>query len=268
MLKILKHEWLETWRLLLGAVGATVAIVAVGVLGHWVQVPALSGFFYLAGIFVPVILVTAVFAYLIWRYYTTMFGRRGYLTHVLPVSGARIYWAKILYITAWMLVVLGVAIASWLVFFRVSLSQDMWASLKQEFIASFGSLHKGVLIGIIVVAVLMSFGQSILYWTTGLTLGNAPQLSRFGHYAGMVISLVALYVIGQVVAVVGLFAVPVSLRIEVPIGLEFGYRFLQFVNERGAVPLVPFGFIVTELLFYAVMIAVSLRVATRHISLR
>lgn len=107
--KVMKHEWLDTGKIMLPL---TLSQLGCGLLGiivlNLVNFDKAYGSLISVGVFI--LYVMACFAlevtatvYLCVRFYKSMFGSESYLTHTLPVSNMALYHGKLLVAAAWQL---------------------------------------------------------------------------------------------------------------------------------------------------------------------
>lgn len=140
--KLMKYEWMATWKLLLSANLVTVVMTVLA----WVMVNVVeysSDFSmvdfasivvmitYVAGMFV-VSIGTSI--YLIHRFYTSTYGDQGYLLHTLPVDTHHIIIAKVFVSALWVLINTGVIYLSVLMLFAGQ--EDMLKNMMEGFVTS------------------------------------------------------------------------------------------------------------------------------------
>ena len=110
--KLIKYEWKATWKLL---VPLDLFIVVMAVFAyltiklHFFETDSglvfMSGSLILAGYGIGMLAVSVVtVVYLIYRFYTSVYGDQGYLLHTLPVDKHQIIIAKVTVSTIWMLI--------------------------------------------------------------------------------------------------------------------------------------------------------------------
>ena len=143
MVKLLKHELIALFRVLLFFAAAVVVFAAIGriILAFdpaW-ENGALSILFVLFYVFAILALVIAAWALGISRFYKTLFTGEGYMTLSLPVSSVGIIWAKLISSLLAMLFAAAVSLLSVFIFFigvdsqiipilgdEISISFQMW----------------------------------------------------------------------------------------------------------------------------------------------
>ncbi len=217
--KLLKHEFRATGKLL-GPLNLFLILVAIigNIVLHFgyktadpqnalmiISNTAFSGLsifiiaIYSLTIFTLIIL-TAV--YLTVRFYKTMYGNQGYLTHTLPVSTTTVLNVKLLAAVFWMLVAFAIAILS---LFILSCSENPFDSitlsrLRDETLAQTG-FHLEVLLLIIAVLIITVCASLVLMVCASLAIGQLFNQFRIPAAIG---AYVVFYIIQQVISLLSL----------------------------------------------------------------
>ena len=217
--KLLKHEFRATGKLL-GPLNLFLILVAIigNIVLHFgyetadsqnaltiISNTAFSGLsifiiaIYSLTIFTLIIL-TAV--YLTVRFYKTMYGNQGYLTHTLPVSTTTVLNVKLLTAVFWMLVAFAIAILS---LFILSCSENPFDSitlsrLREETLAQTG-FHLEVLLLVIAVLIITVCASLVLMVCASLAIGQLFNQFRIPAAIG---AYVVFYIIQQVISLLSL----------------------------------------------------------------
>ena len=144
MVKLLKHELIALFRVLVFFAAAVVVFAAIGRILLAVELKdlgngssgMLSLFFILFYVFAIMALVIAAWALGISRFYKTLFTGEGYMTLSLPVSPMGVIWAKLLSSLIAMFAACIVSVLS-LCVFLIGLPGDLLSELGVEVIVSF-----------------------------------------------------------------------------------------------------------------------------------
>lgn len=199
--KLMKYEWKATWKMLL-PMNAFIVLMSILVF-MTVQMSFFdsdNGFVTITGF---VVIFTYVFSmigiaigtiiYLIYRFYTSVYGDEGYLLHTLPVDKHHIIIAKALVSAGW--VIINSIVIYFSVLFILSSAQvrfmDMMMSVGEEYIEFMNDYNTvsgfGTLMTLI--ASLFSVFARILKIMACASLGqmasNHKVLASFGFYYGI-----------------------------------------------------------------------------------
>ncbi|MCI8490918.1 MAG: hypothetical protein HFJ04_11910 [Lachnospiraceae bacterium] len=205
--KLFKHEFRETARVLAPLNLVLIAITLIGVIllgARFLQndimklLAVTCMMFYILCIF-ALFVITGV--YLTIRFYRTMYGSQGYLTHTLPVKTALLVNTKILISVFWCFVSLLITIGSVFLLVRVMIG-DAWNLMSfQEFnaemTAAFGMKY-GQFFAILGAMLLLSCVQIILMLFSSLSIGQLFGQHRILASIG---AFVVFYVLQQLAGV-------------------------------------------------------------------
>lgn len=221
---LLTHEWLRTR----GALGTTLGVIAlVGVLGGLLGAagwPLLSQLGLALGMLAAVVAVPAVQLTLAADYWRTGYGRTGYFTHSIPVRGAVIFWAKLVWAMVASLAALvltaGLAVLTWWSAARqsgltspsYSVLSDAWTTVTTA--APAWMIAAGVLV------TLGSFLIWPVYYYFSVSVGHERRLATLGA-GGPVVVFVLVYVATQVLSLLAMIALPFGISMGAGGSLEF-----------------------------------------------
>jgi len=184
------------------------------------NIPVLGTLMYVLGIIATSALVPVVLVLVLAHYYRHFYTNQGYLTHTLPVTSSHRYHAKmisgfLLYVFSSLVAVFGFFII--LLTEGISKGNTMYAI--NEFFRIMGiwpayiglSTFAGVLL--IVGIWLLVYLNFFTTMSLAVTAGMGRRFNRFG-VGGPFLVYIILYVVNQVLGFLGLFFIPLSLRIS------------------------------------------------------
>lgn len=249
---LFRYEWLRTRGMLAVLTGlAAMAVLACTalILADWTVFSTLaSGISILVVMaFTPVMQIALAVDY--WR---SSYGGTGYLTQTLPVKGGRILSVKLL----WTVLVTTVSLLVSIVFAAVLYAgfaagdeqiMGLWDSLREIWRATGDSeVPAWMLVGGLVLGYLAYLTAPVTYYFS-ISLGKERWLQTLGA-GGPVLVFIVLGMVSQVVALIGLFAIPLGIRGD-EAGWSFGnYSLLDEVTrDPGMVSTsaqMPLGFVV------------------------
>lgn len=196
--KLMKYEWKATWKLL---VPLNLFIVLMTVLAYCtVQMSFFdsnSNLVIMTGTMVMITYVLSMFVvavgsviYLIYRFYTSVYGDEGYLLHTLPVDKHHIIVAKTLTSAAWILI--NTILIYFSIFFLLSTQAQFMEAMAEGFefyvdvVNGYNDKIGGFEILMTFVASFFALGARILKVSACISLGqlssNHKILSAFGFY--------------------------------------------------------------------------------------
>ena len=208
MSKLLQQEYLTTRKALAAMTGWLLLVGVVSLVPVAIPMPYVNNVGFLLAIVSFSAIAPVLLAYLIYTYWQTMYGRRGYFTMTLPVRGRVVYWAKAVY--ALIVTVLALAITvvgAWLLTVamdigaRVSIG-TMWGKLWHDVVGSFGDAAWPILLIVLV--------QVIAYILAIPAMMSISAQARFNHLGvgAPVIGGVVLYLTQQVTALLAMMFLP------------------------------------------------------------
>lgn len=268
--RLFTHEWLRT-RGVLGVIAAgAFALWAAGmILGAIGILPPIA---IAACVIACILILPATSLYLAVDYWRSAYGRRGYLTHTLPVRGGTQYWVRLGYaclvlLGAWILTAL-LAVGAILLF-----TAGEWGTWSQlgtmigEAMAELGATEYLLIAGWIVIILLGTYASQIQFYFAG-SFGSESLLNRFGG-AGPVIAYVVLYLAQQVLSFLSLL-IPLAITADPVTGMPrlttSGYYDMLFgAGEQMLMPLgtVVVSVVVTLALLWRTWVSWERKVALR-----
>ncbi len=205
--KLMKHEFLRT-RGPLGLAALIALLIAAVAYGLALISPVVAMFPFGVAFTIALVFAFGVQIYLAVDFYRSSFGRRGYLTHTLPVRGSALVGAKLVYAmlvtvaaVLWAMVLLLVCLAT-----AVELGMITYELFWSGFRELFGSAPWFVwFLGLNLLALLIS---TIVQYYFSVAVGSEAWINRTGAM-GPVITFLIVYAAFQVIAIVA-FLIPPS----------------------------------------------------------
>lgn len=259
--KVMKHEFMDTGRVMLplnlGALGVMllgIIVVCLNFKGDMFTILKVATIL----LYVLALLVLGVIAYiyLAVRFYKSMYGSEGYLTHTLPASGFAKLNGKLLVALIWTIINAGVCVLSVFVLVAVALKRaevavpwdEVWQMLESMFHMSPGEL---VAWGILTAVV--SSLHSLLMVYVSMSVGQLFHKHKVG---ASVLTYVIIYVVIQVISAIfsasrsiELFEVSESVDAIDP-GFTMGYLMGDFYKDLIVMSLIMSA--VTAVVFYGI----------------
>ncbi|MDO5746618.1 MAG: hypothetical protein Q4P66_03030 [Actinomycetaceae bacterium] len=206
---LMKYEWIATRRMFGFIAGISWLIVAcIGVFQTFMFEP-LSSLIFGISLVVSIGTTFVCSVVFVYEYFQSMYGRRGYFTHSLPVKGRTIVAAKTVYYIIVMLVVavtfilqMGFAILMYQWDRGVSIS-TMLSSLSDIFVAA-----NALPITFITIIVLLGIIEGVLFWEFAITVGNRPMFAQLGKVVGPIIVVAVTQIVTQIVSVIMIVFAP------------------------------------------------------------
>lgn len=216
MSKLVHHEFLTTRKALGTITGWLLLVGVVSLVPVAIPVPYVNNVGFLLAIVSFAGIAPVLLAYLIYNYWQTMYGRRGYFTMTLPVRGRVIYWAKALY--ALIVAALGAVatvIGAWLLTVamdlgaRISLG-TMWSRLWHNVLGSFGDAAWPILLIVLV--------QVVAYIFAIPAMMSVSAQARFNHLGvgAPIIGGVLLYLTVQLTSLLAMMFFPLGIVLVGP----------------------------------------------------
>ena len=274
---LLKQELIATWKGLATLIGAVFAVVVVASAMMALPVPVVSQVLLIFGVIATIVLIPAAQLFLAYCYWTSMYGRRGYFTMVIPVRGRTIFWIKVLYaelvtVAAGLLTVVSAAILllGWGVGQRLTIAETFEAPYQVLF--SDPEVSQAVLwfsLG----AMVLQFVVVVIEAAALMSIGARSNFNHLGIGAPL-IGGVILYFANQIIQLAAILLIPVGIVLYgpeagqiVPRGMWSG--FVEAV-QTGAptVDVLGLGFIPVAILIAGVLAWFGARSVDRHTSLR
>ena len=273
MIKLLKHEFIQTRELLALVAGAALLLAVAGTLLAATGWPVLAQLGLVAGSVAVFGLVPAAQIMLTVAYWRSSYGRTGYLTQTLPVKGSTIYWAKMLW--TWLVSLVGVALSVGILLaaapvvavgmgaqpdFVLTSLRDGWATFNE--VAPTWAVVAAVATMLVMILILPT--QTFF----AASIGNQAPLNRMG-VGGPVLVWLGLYVATQVLTFASFALVPLAVGIkDAGLGIVRFDLFAEMAaGSSGNTDVMPVGFVPALLLITVVCIGWTVRSWQRRVSL-
>lgn len=188
------------------------------------------------GVISAIAIAGATFVYLVFDYWRSGYGATAYLTHSMPVSGGKIFWAKLIWSSLAYLLTLALTFGGALIIaagvcHNMGIPfETMWNTI---FHAPDGIPNLMVAMAIIYLIISVVYGLVFFYFS--ISIGFESRLQRFGK-GGPVLVGIVLYIIAQVIGLASLL---------LPIGIQTNddYKILRYTafNIPDGVSYMPIG---------------------------
>ena len=202
-------------------------------------------------------------------YWKTLYGQRGYFTMSLPVSGKVIFWAKNTRIMIECLLALALAVGG---IFAVA-SAAAWSDGIS--LAEYTAGPRSVVAGMPTSTVVIMIVAQVIMWMSWVVQGCAVMSigaeGRFNHmgFGAPIIGFVLLYIVNQVLSVVGTFFFPLSVTTDGHFSTEITWTSYQAtLGTEGHPNVIGIGSYVLVPLFALAMGLWASRSIEKHTSLR
>ena len=217
--KLWKWEWRRNSRMLLIATGACVAAGLGGILLGLLKMPLLAVFGFIVVAIAAVVLPYLVTWLLAWRYWKTMYGGQGYFTNTIPVRGRSLFYAKANFAALAGLLTMLISCAllaggAWSVFYATGTGREGIDQALAHF------RENPTLWWFMILLMVFSVVAMTYQVFGGISLGQGKGLVHMGA-GGSILVLVILYLVNQVVSLIGTFLIPGGLYLEGPHAGEF-----------------------------------------------
>lgn len=200
--KLMKYEWKATWKLLLpmNTFILVISLFAFFTVKAFDSSPE-SDIVFMSGVMVVLFYLLSMFVvavgtaiYLIYRFYTSVYGDQGYLLHTLPVDKHHIIIAKVLASTLWVCLSAFLITCSWFLMSFSSAEEDIiefiWEMIE-SYIEELGAgvVGSGFTIIMALIASFFTLLARVLKVTACISLGqmssNHKVLVSFAFYYGI-----------------------------------------------------------------------------------
>lgn len=267
--KLLAYEIRSRFRADARSFGAFIVTLAVASGIVAARLPGISGstafLAYALCALTPVACAIAAMA----DYWKTLYGQRGYFTMSLPVSGKVIFWAKNTRIMIECLLALALAVGG---IFAVA-SAAAWSDGIS--LAEYTAGPRSVVAGMPTSTVVIMIVAQVIMWMSWVVQGCAVMSigaeGRFNHmgFGAPIIGFVLLYIVNQVLSVVGTFFFPLSVTTDGHFSTEITWTSYQAtLGTDGHPNVIGIGSYILVPLFALAMGLWASRSIERHTSLR
>lgn len=268
---LLKHEAIRTRGIIAAIVGVAAALAAVGALLALTGWPVLAQLGLVMGLIGACGLVPALQLGQAVDHWRSGYGRIGYFTQTLPVRGARIYWAKLL----WAAVVLLVALVATLALVLLVLlgAAGLLGLTQAELLVAIGdgmaealALAPWLALLAPVVLVLLYGSNTAMLWFAA-SIGSGQRFRSLG-WGGPVLVWFGLYAVQQVAMFALILAVPLGVGLDASGGVGIQSVDLLQAMMTGAEPQVmPIGWLLVLLVSIPLLLWWTARAWDRKVSL-
>ena len=267
--KLLAYEIRSRFRADARSFGAFIAVIAVAAGIVAAGLPGISGstafLAYALCALTPVTCAIAAMA----DYWKTLYGQRGYFTMSLPVSGKVIFWAKNTRIMIECLLALALAVGGII----AVASAAAWSDGMS--LAEYTAGPRSVVAGMPTSTVVIMIVAQVIMWMSWVVQGCAVMSigaeGRFNHmgFGAPIIGFVLLYIVNQVLSVVGTFFFPLSVTTDGHFSTEITWTSYQAtLGTDGHPNVIGIGSYILVPLFALAMGLWASRSIERHTSLR
>lgn len=266
---LLKHEARIQTRTLLSYLGMALAIFAGGLAVMLLRVPLLAEIGNAVAIMACLLLAVGIPVTLLERYYTSMYGREGYLTHAIPAKHTTLYaakftWAALVWAASLLIAAaLAYGIAVTQTIMAGGTASDTWTALTTA-LADANQTALALGIAWVVVGLLTYVAQ--FGWV--VTFGMEDRFRSLG-LGGPVLVWFVTYLLMQIVTIVAM--------VLIPVGVTLDFRELVFASFLGELPkafanedpsFIPLGWLPVILVTLPVYVIWTLHSLKKHTSLR
>lgn len=234
--KLLAYEIRSHYRTDARSFGAFLAVIVIASGIVAAGLPGLSGstavLAYALCALTPVACAIAAMA----DYWKTLYGQRGYFTMSLPVSGMAIFWAKITRMVIECLLALVLAVGG-IVAIASAAAWSEGMSLA-EYTAGPRSLVAGMPTSTVVLMIAAQLILAMSWGVLGCAVMSIGAQGRFNHlgFGAPIIGFVLVYIVNQVLAMVGTFFVPLSITTDGHFSTEIMWTSFQATMGTDAQP--------------------------------
>lgn len=216
---LIRHESLRTRGWLTVVVGAAVLLTAVGVAMEYTPWEFVRVIGFLLTLLAVATLLPVVQVGLGLDYWRSSFSRTGYFTQALPIKGSTIHWTKFLW---------GFIVSTIILVMNVILAMICLLGASRAFSLGITPSHLVDQISIIaaqatpfeyliaIVVVLCLVAVTLVQYYFAAAIGSEARMNKLG-IGGPILVWFILYVVLQVLLLLGLLLVPVGLQLS-----EFG----------------------------------------------
>lgn len=263
--KLIKHEALRTGPALGVLMGGAAGLVVLGTAISRFELMGISTLGYIAAILASVALVPVAQFYLAVDFYRSSFGRTGYFTQTLPISGGKIFRWKLVWGAA-VSVVTGVVSAGLILYqLRYAAGAAMWPQVR-TFLNQVREQMPWWVAAAGVVMIIVILIANLAYFYFAATAGAAEPLNRHGVAGPIVVGVIG-YLAQQVLFLVAIIAIPLGLEISSG-GLSFNkVNWLNEIMTNSNPSGIPLGFVAVYPIVIVVMVWWTHTIWRKRISL-
>lgn len=296
--KVMKQDFRDTWKVVAIAILVAVAVSLSSFLLVLSDFTLLNILGSISGLIVPIVLIFGIFVYLARNYYQTMYGKRAYFTHSLPVKTGTILAVKTLWFYLVELLVVVVSIFALLLvnaaiefpsssLSGVEVTAEYGEKINAAFVA-FGNYFAEMTLAqvlIYIAAMLAGVLTWVIWMIVCFAIASHRIFSNMSETAAVIISAIGTYLVYQLICLIVIFAVPVQMimvvagsgdisGVEIRTGQIFGIE--QFITENSGIQMqigmsysiIPLGVFVAFIVIVVLGYWLAHRIITRHLNLR
>lgn len=269
--KVLKNEFKSTGLVYLALAAGVNIVCCISVLLIELNLPTITALFTMFAVIAPFVYFIGVSLYMLVDYYRTMYGRQAYLTHCLPVSGAKLYWAKVTYYYLHLLIASIITVVSFCYTLNF-LWPNGWDEIVYSIRGVIDHIGYGWFIGLSLGFLLIELATHVIVGTFVISAARSAKLNHMSPFASILLCIFLSYLAFQVISLVGLFTIPVGITYYESTGLDFVIDFSLVQNIFSPsyydIQSMPFGFMVSTVIALVIVGWVTTRMVSRKISLR
>lgn len=266
---LIKNESRLQSRALLTILAMTAIVVAGTIALILLKIPVLSTLAILLGTVAVIGLAVGIPAYLLVRYYQSMYGREGYLTHVVPAKASTLYGAKYTWaFGAVLLGVLGALVLGGGLLLAIAVANGATVSGAWSLFTSALGNFTGRQLTLMVTAVVVGLAIYVAQFAWVVTFGMEDRFRKLG-LGGPVLVWFLNYLVLQVVLFAAILAIPLGIT---PAGqlttANFATELIFTPAGQSDVSAIPLGFVPVLLVTLPIYIVWTIRSIRKHTSLR
>lgn len=268
--KLIRHEYHRTSK----QFGVLVGLATLGILLafalSWTALPVIASLGSALALIITAAFLLVLVLGLAVDLYKSGFSRQGYLTHLLPVKGSTILWARfgwacllMLVGMVWFALALVVSVLSTQLSAGAPISQA-WASVSGTIRDLVAATPTWLLLTGLLLVVLMAVAYVVQVYFA-VSVGSEKRFHRL-EAGGPVLLYALVYVVMQLVMLIGIVIVPVGLRLVGEfrlVRLDLGAIFSENPDEVMPLGLLPALLLLSAALLWRTMVSWRSRVALR-----
>ena len=235
--KLIKNEFKSSGKVLLYIYLAAGVAALTMMVGYLIKIDwvAIVSTVFLVLIGVAIVIITQVL--IIVRFYKSLYGSEGYLSHTLPVKSSSLFSSKVIVSFIWslvsaliMLAIVGMILLSVAYRSNVDISAEISKFLSE---ANLPNLHiieeAAVIFGVMILFQMLYFLSQVFF---SITLANVRPFNELGPVAGSIVIYIVLSIIMQIITTLATFLVPVSFTVDSSgFGFGFSNNYFDFIHS-------------------------------------
>lgn len=245
------------------------ALYAIGLASIATRLPFIQGFGEAMALGMPLGIIVWVAVHLLTSYHRSLYGRQGYLAHALPVRSSTLYWAKFTWaFVVWVLATVAALVMMFVAHGVITVTNGgSFSAMVAELLAPMEALPAWQLVAFVAL-MLVGIATYVAQGGWIITFGMEERFRSMGGPTGPILAAVAIYLVSQVLAMVGIFLIP--------FGMTFDGH-LTFASLLGELPsmfagaepsFIPLGWVPAFVLLGVGTVVWTLHSLQHHTSLR